>query len=232
MIKYLDPYKDIKYARLKGEKNEVFFKVDFDEAKFVGTNDGLILMGQVSKFTGVIRAFKPEEPLDGGICAIPIYQHKYEEWEKDKTGKASPKKFEPSLWEQNLVSYLSFDVDLDKHYKGSIAFLPDDQLTNLSGKEVNELLSKNCHLEEVEATNTLPEYQEFTSSYKKNGYNRLTPSDKLIFVKKELCNSIDDSGYNEEMSLADIIEQFIKEREVQGETFLALYFDLVKAILV
>ena len=34
------------------------------------------------------------------------------------------------------------------------------------------------------------------------------------------------------MALADIIEVFIKEREKQGETFLALYFDLVKAILV
>ena len=189
-------------------------------------------MANVTKFTGVIRAFKPEEPLDGGICAIPIYQHEYEEWEKDKSGKSSPKKVEPSLWEQNLVSHLAFDIDLDKHYKGSITFLPDAQLTNLSDKELSDLLVKNCHLEEVKSTNTLPEYQEFTGSYKKNGYNRLTPQDKLIFVKKELCDGISDRGCNEEMSLADLTEIFIKEREKQGETFLALYFDLIKAILV
>jgi len=58
----------------------------------------------------------------------------------------------------------------------------------------------------------------------------LTPADKTKWVKQELCQSVKEPGYNEEMSLADLTEQFVVEHQ-ENETFLALYFDLLKAIL-
>ncbi|MDJ0690441.1 MAG: hypothetical protein QNJ41_18270 [Xenococcaceae cyanobacterium MO_188.B32] len=230
-IRLLDAYKDIKYARLKGEKNEVFFNVEFDEGKFYPTDNGYVLMANVIKYTGVVRAYKPELPIETGVCAIPFYSNEYELWEKDKEGKSSPRKCQPSLYERNLCAHIALEFPEDKYFKGSISFLPDVQLTNLTDEDVINTIKRNCLLEEVAPSGNLPEYQATSSTYKKtNGYNRLTPADKATWVKKELCQSVKESGYNEEMSLADLTEQFVVEHQ-ENETFLALYFDLLKAIL-
>ena len=231
MMKVLDPYKDIPYSRLKGEKNEVFFKIEFDEGKFYPTDYGYALMANVTKSTGLVRAFKPELPVEPGILAIPIYHQEYELWSKDKDGKAVSTKCKPSLYEQNLCNHLALNLSEDQYYQGSISFLPDEQLLNLTDAEVVNTLTRNCHLIEAKSSGKLPEYQPPTSSYKKtNGVSKLTPADKTKWVKQELCRSVKESGYNEEMSLADLTAQFVTEHQ-ENEAFLAIYFDLLKAIL-
>ncbi|MDJ0692403.1 MAG: hypothetical protein QNJ41_28430 [Xenococcaceae cyanobacterium MO_188.B32] len=232
MITFLNAYKDAQYGRLKGDKKDVYCKVEFDEGKFYKTDDGYILMANVTKYHGVVRAYKPELPLEPGVCAIPIYSQEYELWEKGKDGKATPRQCKPSLFERNLCAHLDLTLTEGKYYQGTLGFLPDDQLLDLTDDDLLKTIDRNCHLEEVASSGKLPEYQA-NASYKKNGsYGsyKLSPADKVKWLKKELCDSVQEPGYNEEMSLADLTEQFIAERQ-ENETFLALYFDLLKTIV-
>ncbi len=234
MLRITDPFRDIQYSRIKGEKKDVYFKVEFDEGKFYKVDNGYVLMADVTKYAGVVRAFKPEEPVQPGICAIPIYNKDYEIREKGKDGQYVSNTYSPSIHEKNLCTHLDGTISEDSYYKGSIAFSVDDQLLNLPDEKIIDTVVSSCHLIDTDSSGKLPEYQANTSSYssykKNNGYSRLTPADKATWVKKELCQSVKEPGYNEEMSLADLTEQFVTENK-KDETFLALYFDLIKAIL-
>ena len=230
-LSILDPYGSRKYCLSKGRKQDDYFKVEFKEGKFYLTNEGYVLMANVTKYKGAVRAFKPEVPLEPGICAIPIYKTTYEIWEKkNKESKAIPVNCEPSVFEKNLVNHLSTIVDESKSYQGAIAFLPDDQILDLSTEELVSNIERNCQLVEVDSTGTLPEYVAPSGNgYKKNGYSKVTPEDKTRWLKKELCSSIKDGGYNEEMSLVDLVEQLVKE--VDSEDTLAIYTNLLQSIL-
>ena len=188
---YLDPYKEAKYGKLKGKKQDDYLKVEFKEGKFYPVDEGYILIADVTKYKGVVRAFKPEVPLEPGMCAIPIYKTTYEIWEKkDKDSKAAPVKCEPSVFERNLANHLSMIVDEKKSYKGAIAFLPDDQILDLSPEELVSNIERNCQLAETEVTGILPEYVAPSgNSYKKNGYSKVTPEDKTKWLKKELVSN-------------------------------------------
>ncbi|MGK7937222.1 MAG: hypothetical protein AB4206_15765 [Xenococcaceae cyanobacterium] len=228
---YLDPWKEAKYGKLKGKKQDDYFKVEFNEGKFYPTDEGYILMADVTKYKGVVRAFKPEVPLEPGVCAIPIYKTTYEIWEKkDKESKATPVKCQPSLSERNLASHLNSVIDKDKTYQGAIAFLPDDQLSDLSAEEIMTNIERNCQLVETESTGNLPEYVASNGTSKKSGGSyRISPSEKLTWLKKELVSAIKDAGYNQEMSLIDLTDQIVSESE--DDNTLAIYVDFVKAIL-
>ena len=133
--------------------------------------------------------------------------------------------------ERNLAAYLATNIDDTKHYKGSVGFLPDDQLTDVTDEELTKTITRNCKLEEVEATGKLPEYKADSGSSKKNnsGGYKTSPADKLKWLKKELCDSIKDDGYNEDMSLIDLVDQIVSESE--DDNTLAIYTDLLKATL-
>ncbi len=233
-LRYLDAYKDAKYGSLRGDKSDVYFKIMFNEGKFHSTDNGFVLIAYVIEYKGIVRAFKPELDLEPGFCCIPLYSREYELWEKDKTGKKNPVKHQPSVFEKNLHSYLQFEYldaidDGDKSVKGSIAFLPNDQLAGLSDDDLITQIKNNCKLELIESTGTLPEYKPYISTYKKNGNFSLSPQDKLIWLKKELCSSITDKGYNEEMSLIDLTARIVSE--AKNDNTLAIYVDLVKTML-
>ena len=233
-VRYLDAYKDAEYGNLRGDKSDVYFKVEFDEGKFYSTDDGLALIAHVTEYKGIVRAFKPELDLEPGFCYIPLYNKEYELWEKDKTGKKNPVKHQPSVFEKNLPSYLQFEYldaidDGSKSVKGSIAFLPNDQLAGLSDDALITQIKNNCRLELIESTGTLPQYKPYVSTYKKGNFN-LSPQDKLSWLKKELCSSITDSGCNEEMSLIDLTEQIVSE--AKNDNTLAIYVDFIKTMLV
>ena len=232
---YGDPYNNAKHGTLKGDKSELYFKLEFKEGKFYSIDEGFVLIADVTKYGGSIRrAFKPELDLEPGVCAIPLYDKEYELWEKDKTGKKTPVKHQPSVFEKNLHSYLQFEYldaidDGNKSVKGSIAFLPNDQLAGLSDNDLITQLRNNCKLELIESTGTLPEYKPFVSTYKKNGSFKLSPQDKLVWLKKELCSSIADKGCNEEMSLIDLTAQIVSE--AKNDNTLAVYVDFIKTML-
>jgi hypothetical protein len=47
VVKYLDPYKDDVYGKLRGDKADAYLKVTFDEAKVYKTDDAYILAAYV-----------------------------------------------------------------------------------------------------------------------------------------------------------------------------------------
>lgn len=239
-MKYCDPYKDAKYGYLKGDKTSEAYFIQFSEAKLYETDNGYSLLANVSSYSGVVRAYKPELSLKPGICAIPIYEKEYEIREKNKaTGEYEGIKCQPSLFEQNLPGLFLLEyadaigADSSKSVKGSIAFLPDYQLRNLTNEEVVKLLNQNCKLELIESTGTLPEYVSYGSNSSKKGnynnYNRMTPSEKAKWIKDDLCLAIRANGFNSDMALCDVVEQFVAEKK-ESEIFLSVYFDLVKNI--
>ena len=230
---YGDPYGDAKYGSLKGDKSELYFKLEFNEGKFYSIDEGFILIADITRYGGSVRrAFKPELDLEPGICAVPIYTKEYELWEKDKTGKKVPVKHKPSVFEQNLHGYLQFEyldaIDNGKSVKGSIAFLPNDQLLGLSNDDLIAQVTNNCKLELIKSTSNLPEYKPYTG-YKKNGSGKLSPQDKLTWLKKEMCESISDQSYNTEMSLIDLTEKIVSE--AKNDNTLAIYIDLLRTII-
>lgn len=227
-IKYLDPYKDISYARLKGDKASSLFKVEFAEGKFHKTDSGYVLMADVLFLNGVVKAFKPEEGLPSpvGMCAIPIYSKDYELWDKKENKSIT---ISPTIHEKNLCGHLDMTISEDKHYRGSITLLPNDNFTNLSDADISNLVSANCQLLEATASGKLPVYEEFSpSNYKKNGSYKLTPTEKLKILKEELADSIQENGFNGEMSLIDLVDQIATE--TKNENTLAIYVDFIKAI--
>ena len=233
-VRFFDPYKDVEYGNLRGDKSDVYFKITFDEGKFHSTDDWFALIANVTEHKGIVRAFKPEEDLKPGACYIPVFNKEYELWEKDKTGKKVPVKHQPSVFEKNLHSYLQFEYldaidDGGKSVKGSIAFLPNDQFIGLSDKDLITQMANNCKLELIDSTGTLPEYKPYTSTYQKNGNFGLSPQEKLIWLKKELCNSITDKGYNESMSLIDLTDRIVSE--AKNDNTLAIYVDFIKTML-
>ena len=94
-IKYNDPYGKREYAQLKGDKSDAFFKITFDEATLHKTDEGLIFYGNITDYQGVVRSFKPELPIESGVCVVPFYSQEYEARSKDKDGNWSSNKVQP-----------------------------------------------------------------------------------------------------------------------------------------
>ncbi len=237
MIKYTDPFNNDPYAKLKGDKSDVYLKIEFSEAKLYEVDNGYVLAGNITSYVGAVRAYKPEEPIKPGLCAIPIYDREFELWNKNKDGKNVLSKHLPSLFEKNLTSHLKSNfipsLGADKALKGSIGFLPNAQLQGLSEFDIAANIPHNCQLEIITATGNLPEYKPYTGSSKKasNGkYYGLTPSDKLVWLKQELVSAIASSNFTEETSLSLLLKQVIYEND-KDETFLALYTDMLKTLI-
>ncbi len=45
MIKYTDPFNNDPYAKLKGDKSDVYLKIEFSEAKLYEVDNGYVLSG-------------------------------------------------------------------------------------------------------------------------------------------------------------------------------------------
>lgn len=240
MIKYFDPYKTRTYARLQGDKKDSFFILEFKEAIIYQqeSNDDLVLMADVTKYSGgILRSFKPENEITPSVCAIPVYSNEYEVKEKDDSGNWNSKKVQPSIFEQNLFGMFAMKYEEafssgGKSVSGKITFLPDDYFTDASNTEIVKLVEQSCKLEYCDRTDSLPKYEiPNGSAYKKgNGYSsKLSPDDKVDWLKKELLLNVKDSEYNKDKTLASIIEQFVKENE--NQSFLDHYFRVISTLL-
>jgi hypothetical protein len=236
-VKYLDPYKDDPYGKLKGDKADTWFKINFDEAKLYPTDSGYILAGFFTGYAGIIRNFKASEPLVPGLCALPIYSQEYELWEKGDDGKSKPVKYQPSKFEKALSAYIESTkanwIPEGKNIGGEISFSPDAQVQNFRETDLPQFVTSSCKIEPIGSSGKLPEYTPpNTGSFTKGSGKSygVSPVDRLAFVKKELCNSIAADWGKEDSSLGLLVNQMILEHK-EDETFLAVYFDLLRAII-
>jgi hypothetical protein len=152
-VKYLDPYKDDPYGKLKGDKADTWFKINFDEAKLYPTDNGYILAGFFTGYAGIFRNFKASEPLAPGLCALPIYSQEYELWEKGDDGKSKPVKYQPSKFEKALSAYIESTksdwMPEGKNIGGEISFSPDAQVQNFRETDLPQFVTSSCKVDEA-----------------------------------------------------------------------------------
>ena len=234
-VLYLDPYKDDPYAKLRGEKNNEYFSVAFDEAKIYPIDNGYYLAAWVTMYQGIIRSFKPENPINAGLCAIPVYSSEYEIRQK-VNGEYQTTKYQPSIFEKCLCEDIEAKksewIGDDKVIKGTVTHVPDAMLKNLDVLSLGEITNKNASISVTEATGKLPEYKPPTNySNKKGGggyFRGASAEDKLNLVKKELVEFLDTPPFTEEKSLGVLVEALYVQRSENTE-FLTFYLDLLAA---
>ncbi len=234
-IKYLDPYKDDPYGKLKGDKKDTWMKVSFSDAKVHSIDNGYVIAGNFTSYSGITRSFKPEQSIESGLCALPLYNTDYDLWTKDITGKNKPVSTQPSRAEKTLCQWIESDRELwlseAKNIVGSLTLCPDAQLVDLSDDDLLDLLKSSCQIDPIDNTGNLPTYKVFTGSYKKKGSSTfLSPSEKVKFIKDEICSSLAAIQFNSENSLGLLIQQMQIEHK-DDPKFIEIYFDLLKALI-
>jgi hypothetical protein len=235
-VKFLDPYKDDPYGKLRGEKQDTYFKVAFDEAKVHPIDNGYMLAAWVTNYSGIVRSFKPEQPLEAGLCIIPIYNSEYETRLKVLNFWTNVK-HQPSLYEKNLCDLIKSNetswVGEGIVIKGEITFMPDDMLFNQPDTFQKQLVQQNTKVELGVLSGKLPAYTPPSNNAqrKSSGYSKGASLDeKLVFVKKEFIAFLDD-GISSESDSLGILTLKIKEATGEDEAFLTLYFDMLMAVV-
>ena len=234
-VKYLDPYKDDKYGKLRGNKSDDYFGVVFDEAVVHKTEDAYIIAGNVTKYTSVVRGFKPELPLSPGLCAVPIYGKEYEIRRKDKDSNWVSDKITPSLFEKALYLEISKDEDNWMPHNAAISFsikhLPNDMLEGKSETELISLVESNVTVNQVDLSGKLPEYTPPSNNFQRKGNGKswgISPDEKIAFIKRIVAEDIKDPDVKKSTCLGDLIDQLILEHK-GDEQFLSIYMDFVVA---
>jgi hypothetical protein len=235
VVKYLDPYKDDVYGKLRGDKADAYLKINFDEAKVYKADDAYILAAFVTAYQGVVRSFKPENPLTPGLCAVPIYGTEYEIRQKDKDGnwigvKYQPSKYEKALYE-NIKTHESLWMPFEEAIKGEISFMPDGMCATMDAVTIDGMVAANSKTEIVPLTGKLPAYTLPTSSFQRKGGGKsygLSPEERIMFIKKQVCEDLAASGFTVENSLPLLISQMIVEHPMDTE-LVQIYFDTLTA---
>ena len=236
-VLYSDPYKDNPYGKLKGDKKDAFFKVSFDEGKFHRVDDGYVLTAFCTAYDGITRSYKPELGINHGLCEIPFYNTEYELAYK-KDGSYVTSKHQPSIFEKAICAYLDNNIDVmqsnDKVLTGIVGHLPDDMCSSLTSETLEVFLKQNINVESIPALGFL---KPWTPSKNKGNYNSkgsyssgITMTEKLAFIKQQLCDSIKLGTPTEDESLAELTMRF-KNEHAQDAAFLSIYFDMLMAII-
>lgn len=234
-VKYLDPWKDDLYGKLKGDKAETYFKVTFDEARVYKTDDAFILAAFVTAYSGIVRNYKPEDPLKPGLCAIPIYGQEYEIRQKDKDGKWTGIKYQPSIYEKALYDHIavhtSFWMPEGMAIKGEITFMPNGMCASMDTPSLAGLVAANSRTEVIDLSGKLPEYTPpDNNAQRKTGGKSwgMSPEQRLTFIKQQICADIAASGFTAENSLPLLIKQVMAENPMDNE-LVQIYFDTLTA---
>lgn len=235
-VKYLDPYKDDPYGKLRGDKNEAYFKVSFNEAVIHKTENAYILAGFMTAYTGIVRGYKPEDPLTPGLCALPIYGDEYEIRQKDTSGQWIGVKYQPSKYEKALHEAIETREDVwlpeGRAISGEISFLPNGMTASLDKLSLDALVNQNSIVNSVDLTGKLPAYTPPSdNNQRKNGggWKSIGLDEKLAFIKKELVDSIAANGFTVENSLGCLTDQMLLEHA--NENFQQIYFDMLMAVV-
>jgi hypothetical protein len=235
VVKYLDPYKDDPYGKLRGDKADAYLKITFDETKVYKAEDAYILAAYVISYQGVVRGYKPENPLTPGLCAVPIYGEEYEIRQKDKDGnwtgvKYQPSKFEKALYE-NIKVHEAFWLPEGQGIKGEISFLPDGMCASMDAPTLDGLVAANSKTEIISLTGKLPAYTPPTNNAQRKGGGKsygLSPEERIQFIKKQVCEDLAASGFTTENSLPLLISQMIVEHPMDTD-LVQIYFDTLTA---
>ena len=236
VVKYLDPWKDDKYAKLKGDKAESFFKVQFDEAKIYKADDSYILAGYITDYQGVVRSFKPENPITASLCAVPFYGQDYEIRSKDKDGNWKSDKITPSKFERGLYNYLLANehiyVNNNPVFKGQITHIPNMMCAAYEGDKLTEFVRQNIELVATSESGKLVEYKVTNGSSQRRsfsgGYKGLSPEDKVAFIKKQMEEDVKSIIHKQGQCLADLTNQMIRENS-DNPNFIEIYFEMLIA---
>lgn len=234
-IKYLSPYKDDPYGKLRGDKADVYFGVDFSEALIHKTDDAYIIAGFVTKYKSVVRHYKPEEELKPGNCALFIYGKEYEVRKKDSNGQWVSEKITPSLFEVALYKMIAKNEDDWMPFASSIMLqfthVPNGMCEGKTEDELGRLVKDNVKLTQCDPSGALPEYKvpvPYDSSKSKGGWKGLSPENKMEFLIKQLQADVQDVMVKKSDCLAELVDQLIVER-VDCPNFLELYAEFVTA---
>lgn len=234
-VKYLDPWKDDKYGKLKGDKSEAYFAVEFSEAVVHKTDDAYIIAGHVTAYTGITRNYKPENELTPGLCAVPIYGKEYEVRKKDKDGNWISEKIAPSIFEKTLYQIIAADEDIwiprEAAISGKLTHVPNGMLAGQDEAQLKGTVSGNNVFTQVDLSGKLPEYAPPTGGGQRKGYSKsygVSPDEKLAFIIKTLKADTINAATKESNSLAVLTEQFLVEHP-EDERFSELYFEVLMA---
>ena len=234
-VKYLDPYKNDPYGKLKGDKSEAYFKVEFSEAEVHKAEDSYILAGKFTSYSGVVRSFKPENPIESGYCALPIYGQEYEIRKKDKDGNWTGDKIQPSIFEKALYDLISANEDTwmphGASIKGSFTHVPNGMLQALDANTLMLQVASNVPIEQIDSTGSLPEYKVYSGGGQRRafgGYKGVTMEEKIAFLKKQMEEDVKSDMFKGGQCLADLTEQLIKEH-ADNPNFIEIYFDMLIA---
>lgn len=232
-VKYLDPYKDDKYGKLRGDKSEAYFGISFDEAIVHKTEDAYIIAGFAIAYTSIVRGFKPENPLTPGLCAVPIYGKDYEIRKKDKDGNWSSETITPSLFEKALYAAISADEDNWIPHNAAIAFsmthIPNGMLQGKTEAEASAFATENITLSQVDLSGKLPQYTPPSNNGQRKSGGKswgISPDEKVAFLKKQLAEDIKADGFTKDSCLGDLVDQLILEH-ADDDKFSEIYFDMV-----
>lgn len=235
VVQYLDPYKDDPYGKLRGDKSDAYFKVVYDEGKIYKSDGAYILAAYVTEYQGVVRSFKPENALTPGLCAIPIYGQEYEIRQKDKTGDWTGVKHQPSIYEkalfENIKTHEPLWIPEGQGIKGELSFLPDGMCATWDAPTLNGTVANNSRTEYVPVSGKLPDYTVPSFSGQRKGGGKsygLSPDERILFIKKQICADIAASGFTTDNSLPLLIKQVLVEHPMDTD-ITQIYFDTLTA---
>jgi hypothetical protein len=235
VVKFLSPYKDDLYGKLRGDKADAYLQISFDEAKVYKTEDAYIVAGFATSFQGVVRAFKPEDPLTPGLCAVPIYGQEYEIRQKDKDNNWVATKFQPSRFEKalydNIKTHEALWVSDEVGIKTDLSFFPDGMCANWDAPTLEGQVAANSKIEVTALTGKLPVYTPPAAGFQRKGNGKsygLSPEERILFIKKQICEDLAASGFTVDNSLPLLINQMITEHPMDGDC-VQIYFDTLTA---
>ena len=243
---YLDPYKDNKFGKIKGDKSTEFLRMDFEEVQFyTGDEENYIIAGQFTQFTGVTRAYKPEQPLIVDLVEVPIYGTFYElKQKKANTSNLDKSEYEtirvaPSLAELILYKHIqdnpSTYLDSKTAFRGSITLSPDIIFASKDNDAQQKMVLNEVRLTEIPKSGKYPDWKSYSSSnsYSKKSYNKKESlEDKVAWLKKELGDTIAESDYqnNTSLPLAAYVHRILDDK-ISDDRFISTYFTLIKSLL-
>lgn len=234
-VKYNDPYGKREYAVLKGNKDDCFFKISFDEATLHKTDEAFYLYGNITEYQGVVRSFKPENPIQPGLCAVPFYGQEYEirrkkgdnDWE---TIKQKPSIFEAALY-RHFLENEAFFAGTGAAITGYISHLPDAMCQGMNDASLKPLITSNSSINSISPTGKIPAFTPLTGGGQRKsygGYKSVSPEEKIAFLIKQIKEDIKHVDFKGEKTLAELTDQLIIEH-VDNENFIQIYFDMLIA---
>ena len=232
-VKYADPWKEEKYGKIKGDKADSFFMMNFSEAIVHKEDSCYYIAGHVTDYQGVVRAYKSEQAMTPGLCMLPIYGSEYEIRKKDASGNYVSEQVQPSVFERVLYESIEGNELTWMPSGQSVALkfthTPNSMLSAMDAEAIKAHVIEQVKVSAIPKSGTLPEYSPPTKYGQRKGSNwnkGISPEEKVSFLKKQMVADIRDSSFKEEHTLTSITKQILVEN-ADSPQFTEIYFDML-----